>query len=119
MTKKKIVYRVTSPLNFAPDENIQHGTFEDFDELPDWAKNNVHVVVEKVEIEEQLILEKQDKKVNPEKNNETEIMSKEKINDENKGRKSTNEEIKKNESKSKIPKRNYKKRKAKKAGRDS
>lgn len=59
----KTVYKVTSPLNFGKDNNIEHGTFKYFSELPDWAKNNTKVVVEKEQVIDdfQEIIEKENK----------------------------------------------------------
>jgi len=42
-----IIYKISSPLNYPPDKNIKHGTFKYFAAIPDWAKNNHLLVVEK------------------------------------------------------------------------
>lgn len=45
----KIMYKITSPMNFKPDSNIQHGSFKLFSIIPEWAKNNPKVVIEIIE----------------------------------------------------------------------
>jgi len=42
------VYKITSPSNFPADPHIKHGTSKLFKSIPDWAKNNPRVVVEKI-----------------------------------------------------------------------
>lgn len=42
------IYKITSPLNFRPDEHIIHGTSKLYREIPDWAKNNPRVVIEEI-----------------------------------------------------------------------
>ena len=46
----KKIYKITSPLNFPRDLNIEHGSFKYFSEIPGWAKNNPLVVIEIEEI---------------------------------------------------------------------
>jgi hypothetical protein len=62
----KTVYKITSPLNFGKDENIEHGTFKYFSEIPAWAKNNTKVVVEKEQVIDdfQEIIEKENQILN-------------------------------------------------------
>lgn len=59
----KTVYKITSPSNFGKDPNIEHGTFKYFAEVPDWAKNNIKVVIEKEQVIDdfQEIIEKENK----------------------------------------------------------
>lgn len=40
------MYKITSPKNFKPCEQIPHGESRFFNEVPEWAKNNPRVVVE-------------------------------------------------------------------------
>ncbi len=47
--KKNYKYRITSPNNFKPITQIKHGTFILCDEIPDWAKNNSRIVIEKLD----------------------------------------------------------------------
>ena len=60
----KTVYKITSPMNFGKDSNIEHGTFKYFSEIPPWAKNNTKVVIEKEQVIDdfQEIIEKENKK---------------------------------------------------------
>lgn len=42
----KTIYKISSPMNFRKDPNIEQGTFRYFSKLPDWAKNNPNIVIE-------------------------------------------------------------------------
>jgi hypothetical protein len=46
--KIKEFFKIFSPLNFRRDPNLEHGTFKLFTQIPDWAKNNPRLVVEKI-----------------------------------------------------------------------
>lgn len=48
-------YKISSPPNFRKDINIEQGTFILCDSIPEWAKNNVRVVVEEVFVDNNLI----------------------------------------------------------------
>lgn len=54
VTVKVPKYRITSPSNFPRDTNIEHGTSILVNQVPEWAKNNYRVVVERVTIEESI-----------------------------------------------------------------
>jgi len=56
------LFKITSPLNFTPDSNIKQGTFQYFKEIPEWAKNNPCLVIEKEEKEVEKIEEIEIKK---------------------------------------------------------
>jgi glycosyltransferase involved in cell wall biosynthesis len=43
----KEMYKIISPLNFKPVQQIPHGESRYFSEIPDWAKNNPALVIEK------------------------------------------------------------------------
>lgn len=45
--KKDYNYKITSPMNFEEDSNIEHGTSIYLDEIPKWAINNPKIVIEK------------------------------------------------------------------------
>lgn len=45
--KKDYAYRITSPLNFETDPNIEQGTSILVDEIPEWAENNPKIVIVK------------------------------------------------------------------------
>ena len=49
--KKKFKYRITSPNNFPPIEQIEHGEFIELNKLPEWSKNNIKIVIEKLDTE--------------------------------------------------------------------
>ncbi len=44
------MYKITSPLNFGKNPYIPHGTFKYFSEIPDWAKNNIRLVIEQEDV---------------------------------------------------------------------
>lgn len=52
-TIMKTVFKITSPLNFSPDDNIAQGTSEYFPEIPVWARNNSNIVIEKEQVREE------------------------------------------------------------------
>jgi len=41
-------WKITSPSNFPADENMEQGTSKFYRDVPDWAKNNPRLVVERV-----------------------------------------------------------------------
>jgi len=49
--RMKTSYRITSPFNYPVDSHIKHGSVVLVDKIPEWAKNNMLVVVEPVELE--------------------------------------------------------------------
>lgn len=46
--KKTFKYRISSPENFKPDENIEHGTSILRNKIPAWAVDNSKIVIEKL-----------------------------------------------------------------------
>lgn len=44
------MYKITSPSNFVPTEYVPHGESVYFKEIPNWAKNNPSLVIEKTTI---------------------------------------------------------------------
>ena len=46
--KKSFKYRITSPHNFKPILQIKHGTSISCNKIPDWARNNSKIVIEKL-----------------------------------------------------------------------
>jgi len=46
----KTVYRITSPMNYPKDSHIPHGESREYAKIPEWAKNNPKLVIEKVEV---------------------------------------------------------------------
>ncbi|MFA5396052.1 MAG: glycosyltransferase family A protein [Methanogenium sp.] len=89
----KTMYKVTSPSNFRQDPNMIQGESKLFAEVPEWAKNNPRLVVEKVEVEDDFVeeldeLEEQGdqdtetEKAEVEEENETEDSEKEETTEE-------------------------------------
>ena len=49
----KEVYRITAPLNFpGKSKYMQKGESRVFTSLPEWAKNNISLVIEKIKVAE-------------------------------------------------------------------
>ena len=46
--KKRYKYRMTSPNNFKPTKHMKHGTSKLCNTIPDWARNNSKIVIEKL-----------------------------------------------------------------------
>lgn len=46
----KTMYKVTSPINFGTDVNMQHGSFKYFSKIPKWAIDNPNIVTETEEV---------------------------------------------------------------------
>lgn len=47
--KKTYKYRITSPNNFKPTKHMKHGTSKLCNTIPDWARNNSKIVIEKLD----------------------------------------------------------------------
>jgi glycosyltransferase involved in cell wall biosynthesis len=48
---RRIAYRISSPSNYPSDPHITHETEIIVNKVPEWARNNGHVVVEQIELE--------------------------------------------------------------------
>jgi len=46
------MWKITSPLNFPSDRHIKHGSVKYEYTLPDWSRNNPHVIIEQIDMSE-------------------------------------------------------------------
>jgi len=65
----KTVYRITSPSNFSPDPNIEHGTSKMYTKVPNWAKDNDNICVEELDVKQLTLAEKKELSISSKKVN--------------------------------------------------